>query len=401
MTGMFDGMLDAGDVGLIVLTTTACTAVVTGLALAVLRWNRRGPVASQVAVVVAAAVASIVASVVAVMVEMFISAHDLVVLSTVIVVSTVMSLAAAWLTTARAVRRSVGTLTRSAQRIADGGVVAPTAAGWREFDDLHTQLVDTSERLAATRLEIDKLDAARRQFFAWISHDLRTPLAGIRAMTEALDDDVAPDRDAYVRTIRAKVDTVTALVDDLFELSTLQSGTLRLERELVVLLDLVSDAVVDVRAAATRRGVRIVQSGVEGHLLWADPRELTRAIGNLLANAVRHAPAGTDILVSAHTRDDDHLVISVLDHGSGVDVTDLGHLFDVGWRANDARTTEPPPDTGPDAGPSTGHGAGLGLAIVRGIVEAHGGEVAAAHVPDGFELAVMLPRGRAPAAARS
>ncbi|MCZ2262434.1 HAMP domain-containing histidine kinase [Isoptericola sp. QY 916] len=393
-------MLGLADVGLIVLTTVVCTALVTALALVVLRWNRRGPVASQMAVVVGAAVASIVASVVAVMVEMFISAHDLVVLTAVIVVATVLSLAAAWLTTSRAVRRSVGTLTRSARRIADGDVVAPAAAGWKEFDDLHAQLVDTSERLAQARAEIDRLDAARRQFFAWISHDLRTPLAGIRAMTEALDDDVAPDRDAYVRAIRGKVDTVTAMVDDLFELSTLQSGTLRLQRELVVLLDLVSDAVVDVQAAAAGRGVRIAQSGIEGHLLWADPRELTRAIGNLLANAVRHAPAGTEILVSAHTRDDDHLVVSVLDHGSGVDVADLGHLFDVGWRANDARTVDAP-EGGAVDGQVGGHGAGLGLAIVRGIVEAHGGSVTAAHVPDGFELAVTLPRGEAPARARA
>ncbi|MFB7798448.1 sensor histidine kinase [Isoptericola sp. NPDC056134] len=397
---MFDGMLGLADVGLIVLTTVVCTALVTALALVVLRWNRRGPVASQMAVVVGAAVASIVASVVAVMVEMFISAHDLVVLTAVIVVATVLSLAAAWLTTSRAVRRSVGTLTRSARRIADGDVVAPAAAGWKEFDDLHAQLVDTSERLAQARAEIDRLDVARRQFFAWISHDLRTPLAGIRAMTEALDDDVAPDRDAYVRAIRGKVDTVTAMVDDLFELSTLQSGTLRLQRELVVLLDLVSDAVVDVQAAAAGRGVRIAQSGIEGHLLWADPRELTRAIGNLLANAVRHAPAGTEILVSAHTRDDDHLVVSVLDHGSGVDVADLGHLFDVGWRANDARTADAP-EGGTVDGQVGGHGAGLGLAIVRGIVEAHGGSVTAAHVPDGFELAVTLPRGEAPAGARA
>lgn len=397
---MFDGMLGLADVGLIVLTTVVCTALVTALALVVLRWNRRGPVASQMAVVVGAAVASIVASVVAVMVEMFISAHDLVVLTAVIVVATVLSLAAAWLTTSRAVRRSVGTLTRSARRIADGDVVAPAAAGWKEFDVLHAQLVDTSERLAQARAEIDRLDAARRQFFAWISHDLRTPLAGIRAMTEALDDDVAPDRDAYVRAIRGKVDTVTAMVDDLFELSTLQSGTLRLQRELVVLLDLVSDAVVDVQAAAAGRGVRIAQSGIEGHLLWADPRELTRAIGNLLANAVRHAPAGTEILVSAHTRDDDHLVVSVLDHGSGVDVADLGHLFDVGWRANDARTADAP-EGGTGDGQVGGHGAGLGLAIVRGIVEAHGGSVTAAHVPDGFELAVTLPRGEAPAGARA
>jgi len=384
MSGVFDGMLGPADVGLIVLTTAACTVVVTAVALLVLRWNRRGSVASQFAVVIGAAVASIVASVVAVMVEMFISAHDLVVLSTVVVVSTVLSLVAAWLTTARAVRRSVGTLTESARRIADGAVLEPAPAGWREFDELHARLVDTSARLAAARAEIDNLDAARRQFFAWISHDLRTPLAGIRAMTEALDDGVAPDPDEYVRAIRSRVDTLTAMVDDLFELSTLQSGTLRLQRELVVLLDVVSDAVVDVQPAAEGRGVRVVQAGIEGHLLWADPRELTRAVGNLLANAVRHAPAGTDVVVSAHVGDDEHLVLSVLDHGSGVDAADLGHLFDVGWRASAARTT--------DEAVGAGHGAGLGLAIVRGIVEAHGGSVTAAHVADGFELALTLPR---------
>lgn len=381
MTGMF-GMLSAADIALIVATAAVCTALVTALALAGLRWNRRGSIASQLGIVVVGAVASIVASIVAVMVEMFISRHDFVVLSAVIAVSTVVSLAASWLTTARAARRSVGTLTQSAQRIADGTVVAPAPAGWKEFDDLHAKLVETSDRLVAARAEVDKLDAARRQFFAWISHDLRTPLAGIRAMTEALDDNVAPDPDEYVRTIRTKVDTVTAMVDDLFELSTLQSGTLRLERELVVLLDLVSDAVVDVQIAAAERGVRITQAGVEGHLLWADPRELTRAIGNLLANAVRHAPSGSDILVSAHTNADDHLVISVLDEGSGVDVADLGHLFDVGWRASTARTTDG----------SAGHG-GLGLAIVRGIVEAHGGTVTANHVPEGFRLALSLPHG--------
>lgn len=384
-------MLTAGSVGLIVLTTAVCTALVTGLALAVLRWNRHRSVASQMAVVVTAAVASLVASVVAVVLEMFISTHDLVVLGTVVAVSSVLSLAAAWLTTTRAVHRSMETLNRSAQQIADGGVVAPASAGWRELDELQAQLVDTSNRLATARAEIDKLDTARRQFFAWISHDLRTPLAGIRAMTEALDDDLAPDPGEYVRTIRAKVDTVTALVDDLFELSTLQSGTLRLELELVVLLDLVSDAVIDVHAVAADRGVRIVQSGVDGHLLWADPRELTRAIGNLLSNAVRHAPAGTDILVSAHTRDDDHLVISVLDQGCGVDTADLGKLFDVGWRANTARTT--------DTSLRTSHGAGLGLAIVRGIAEAHGGTVDAHHVTDGFELSLALPH-RPPGAGR-
>lgn len=373
-------MLTLPDLGLIILTAAICTSVVTALALLVLRWNRRGSVASQVTVVVAAAVLSIVASVVAVVIEMFVSTHDLTVLCWVVGVSAVVSLTVAWVTTHQTVGRSVRALVESARRLGDGDVLEPQTPGLKEFNELHSQLAESSTRLADARAEVDKLDAARRQFFAWISHDLRTPLAGMRAMTEALDDGVAPDRDAYIRTIRSKVDTMTDMVDDLFELSTLQSGTLRLQRELVVLLDLISDAVSDIQPTAAERRVSIVERGVEGHLLWADPRELTRAIGNLLANGVRHAPDDSEIVISAHMSDEHRLVISIMDHGSGVDVEDLGRMFDVGWRANAARTT--------DHGT---HGAGLGLAIVRGIVEAHGGEIHAEHVPDGFQLSVTLP----------
>lgn len=373
-------MLTASGLGLIALTTVLCTALVTAVALAFLRWRRTVSVASQVTVIAAAAVLSIVASVVAVVLEMFVSAHDLRVLCWVVGISAALSLATAWVTTHRTVTRSVGALVESARRIGDGDVVRPESPGWKEFNDLDTQLAETSQRLAESRAEVDKLDAARRQFFAWISHDLRTPLAGMRAMTEALADGVAPDPEAYLRTIHAKVDTLTGMVDDLFELSTLQSGTLRIQRELVVLLDLVSDAVTDIRPVADERGISIVHKGVEGHLLWADPRELTRAIGNLLTNGVRHAPPHSEILVSAHTSDREHLVLSIMDHGSGVAVEDLGRMFDVGWRANTARPTEPGTP-----------GAGLGLAIARGIVEAHGGEIHAEHVPDGFRLSLTLP----------
>jgi signal transduction histidine kinase len=376
-------MLALPDIGLIVMTTVICTAAVTLLAVLALHANRRGPVASQFAIVVAGAVTSIVSSILAVMVEMFISPHDLTVLVWVIAISTVISLATAWLTISRAVRRSVGRLSASAGHLAAGAVLEPAEPGWREFNDLHARLADTSVQLAQARAEVEKLDEARRQFFAWISHDLRTPLAGIRAMTEAIDDGFAPDPADYVRTIRARVDTVTGMVDDLFALSTLQSGTLHLQRELVPLLDIVSDAVVDVRAAASARGIRVVHRDVAGHMLWADPRELTRAIGNLLANGVRHAPEHSDILVTAHHRGDDHLIISVLDHGPGVASEDLGHIFDVGWRANTARTS--------DAQGHTGPGAGLGLAIVRGIIEAHGGHVDACRLPEGFQLSITLP----------
>ncbi|WP_435137952.1 hypothetical protein [Actinacidiphila sp. bgisy144] len=130
-------MLALPDIGLIVMTTVICTAAVTLLAGLALHANRRGPVASQFAIVVAGAVTSIVSSILAVMVEMFISTHDLTVLVWVIAISTVISLATTWLTISRAVRRSVGRLSASARHLAAGAVLEPAEPGWREFNDLH------------------------------------------------------------------------------------------------------------------------------------------------------------------------------------------------------------------------------------------------------------------------
>ena len=99
---------------------------------------------------------------------------------------------------------------------------------------------------------------------------------------------------------------------------------------------------------------------------------------NLLSNSIRHAPAGSTITITAEHRGE-RLTLSVLDEGSGVSARDLEHIFEIGWRASQARTP----------GPKTG--AGLGLAIVQGIVEAHGGEVGAENVERGFRLSIALP----------
>jgi signal transduction histidine kinase len=112
-----------------------------------------------------------------------------------------------------------------------------------------------------------------------------------------------------------------------------------------------------------------------------DPRELTRVVGNLLTNSLRHAPANSEVVVRAD-RVDGRLVLSVIDQGPGVAAEDLGRMFDVGWRADAARSAED------DEAPS---GAGLGLAIVRGIVEAHGGTVEAHSTGEGFRLDLTLP----------
>lgn len=374
-------MLSPHDLLLVVATAAGCTAATTVLALLVLRLRPSRSLAFQLVVVVVAALASVVCSTLAIAALMYLSLHDLQVLMWVVGVSTALSLVAALLT-ARSASAALAGLQEAVVRVGRGDVVDARPDGGKEFAELSAQLAETSERLAAARAQIEHLDASRRQFFAWISHDLRTPLTGISALAEALDDGAVARPEEYVRRIRNQVGTMSRLVDDLFELSQLTSGTYRLRPENVELLDVVSDAVSDVHELAAAKDIRITHADVEGRMLRADPHELTRVVVNLLTNSIRHAPRGSEVLVSAAERDG-RLVLSVLDQGGGVDSDDLPYLFDVGWRASSART--------PQAEPTGSPGAGLGLAIVRGIVRAHGGDVRAERAPQGFRLDVALP----------
>ncbi|MEN0085057.1 MAG: HAMP domain-containing sensor histidine kinase [Leifsonia sp.] len=372
--------MTAGDLRFIVATTFVCTAVVFLAAAVLANRVRRASLGWRFAVVLGAAIVSIACSTVAVSAGMYFSAHDLDVLFWIVSVSAVFSVGGAWLVT-RGVRRSIAALTDSARRIADGEVVAARSGEAKELAVMSAQLADTSERLAAARAELERLDAARSTFFSWISHDLRTPLTGVRALAEALEDGMVDEPREYAARIRQQVDTMSRLVDDLFELSRLQSGTLRPRLERVDLLDVVSDAVADVRPLAEEREVSIAHGDVGPRTVLADPYLLGRVLVNLLANAVRHAPAGSAVVVSAE-RTSSTTVIHVTDEGRGVAQADLGRMFEVGWLADPART----PDRGPGAS-----GAGLGLAIVRAVVTAHRGSVRAAHVPQGFRLTVELP----------
>ena len=372
-------ILGAADLVVIAVTALLCTSVATGAAVIVMQLNRRGSIATQVAALICATIVAIVASTVAISIEMYLSSHDLQVLLAVLVVSAALAALAAGFMLRR-LRRSLARLQLAAEQIGSGEVVTADVDSSREFAELSSRLAQSSAQLAAARAEVEQLDQSRRQLVAWVSHDLRTPLAGMRAMAEALEEGVVDDPAEYIRQIRDQVDSVNGMVDGLFELSKIQSGMLKLSKEPVVLLDLVSDVVSDMRALAATRGIRITHAGMADAVLHADAGELSRVVANLLVNSIRHAPEHSEIEVSAQRLDGDRIVLTVLDQGPGVQSQDLGRMFDMGWRGTAART--------PEGG---GAGAGIGLAIVRGIVEAHGGEVSAAHVPGGFRLDVTLP----------
>ncbi len=229
---------------------------------------------------------------------------------------------------------------------------------------------------AAAELEASRdLERQRREMVSWISHDLRTPLAGMRAMTEALQDGVAPDPPRYLRQLQQEVDRLAGMVDDLLALSRLQSGQLRLSLENVDVSDLVSDTLASAEPLAHARQVHLNGEARGGIVARADSKELSRALTNLVVNALRHTPPDGSVTVAAR-REGDHIVISVSDQCGGISEADRARLFEPGWSGSTARTP--------------GDGAGLGLAVVSGVMAAHGGEVSVRNTADGCSFELVL-----------
>jgi signal transduction histidine kinase len=197
-------------------------------------------------------------------------------------------------------------------------------------------------------------------------------------MAEALEDGVATDPLRYHTQIRMSVDRLAGMVDDLFEMSRIHAGALRLTLERVPLTDLVDEAVIGADPLARACGVALEADVRTPLAVRVDPRELSRALTNLVANAIRHTPSAGEVRVEATERDG-HAVLAVVDACGGIPDEDLDRVFEVAWRGTAARTPEPLA------------GAGLGLAIVRGIVEAHAGEVDVRNVVGGCRFEVRLP----------
>ncbi|MFF4440456.1 sensor histidine kinase [Streptomyces sp. NPDC001621] len=352
-------------------------ATASGLAgAAVLRLIRRRSLTASLTVVAAVGVVAMLSGTLAVAWAMFLSPHDLSVVTTVVAMAAVVSLATALLLGRWVVARS-HELALAARSFGDGGTfAAPDGPATAELDALGRELAATSARLAESRERERALETSRRELVAWISHDLRTPLAGLRAMSEALEDGVAADPDRYLRQMRTEVERLNDMVGDLFELSRIHAGTLPLSPSRISLYDLVGDALAGVDPLAREHGVRLVGDRVEPVPVEVDGKEMSRVLGNLLVNAIRRTPSDGTVAVAAE-RTGEGVLLSVTDGCGGIPEEDLPRVFDTGWRGSDART---PPA-----------GAGLGLAIVRGIVEAHEGRATVRNIPGGCRFEVTLP----------
>jgi signal transduction histidine kinase len=242
----------------------------------------------------------------------------------------------------------------------------------------------------AARERDREIEVRRREMVAWVSHDLRTPLAAVRALAEALEDGVGPV-DEHVPRILAENRRMAAMVDDLLALSRLQSPTATLRREPVAVADLASDAIAAAQPLADSGGVHLAWDVTDPVVASLDAQQVGRALENLLVNAIRHTGPGGTVRVSVACEESatggtgapDTVMIAVGDECGGIPEADLERVFEAGWRGSGART--------PDRENAPGGGAGLGLSIVRGVAEAHGGKAEVSNAAQGCRFTLHLP----------
>ena len=289
--------------------------------------------------------------------------------------------------------RQLRALGRAAAQLAAGDLGARVGTiGSDEVGRLGRAFDGMADRLQAAFTRERALEASRRELIAAISHDLRTPLATSRAMVEAMADGVLSEPGEvrqYAQTIRAEVHHLSGLIDDLFELSQIESGALVLERAPTSLSELVSETVAAYHVQSHTLDVMLGQM-VELGLppVSADPAQLQRIIRNLIDNALRHTPSGGLVRVEASLVDGAAL-ISVSDTGPGLAPDKMDRVFEPFYRGERARLR-------PHDGGGGSSGAGLGLAIASRLVQAHGGRIwAEQSSADGavFRFTIPIERG--------
>jgi signal transduction histidine kinase len=236
-------------------------------------------------------------------------------------------------------------------RAPEGGPteVAELAASFNEMGSNLSRLFDT-----------------RRELVAWASHDLRTPLANMQAVLEALEDGLGEPQE-YVPVLREQVRTLSLLVEDLFELARIDSGALTLELRLLPVAPVVSSTLRSIEAEARSRHVRLDAAVDNGLTARFAPDKLERVLMNLLTNALRHTPSDGAVAVRVEPQAGE-VRVAVEDTGQGLDTEARERMFERFWRGDESRSSR---------------GAGLGLAIARGLVEAHGGRIWAENREDG------------------
>lgn len=368
-------------VHVLVYAAVVTAGVGAGAAMVLLMSKRRG-ILLQSVVVAVVPVLAVTATVLWAATSMFLSPSDVVILS--VALSGAGALAAGlatWLgiglaSSIRDLSQTLRSFTQSTPPVRSSA-----RSGSAELVALGRQLESTSRQLREAQRRAARTEQSRRELVAWVAHDLRTPLSAIQALSEALVDGVVIDGPSVARyhaTIWSEAQRLSGMVGDLFELSRIQAGALRLTKEWVLLSDVIRQAVG--AATITAKPVEVVLR-VEGAQVpvYLAEAEIGRVLRNLIDNAIRHTPRGERVVVQGASAGDD-AIVTVSDACGGIPEADLDRVFEPGWRGEPARSS----------GEARG---GMGLAIAKGLVEAHGGRISVENTGSGCRFALRLPRG--------
>jgi signal transduction histidine kinase len=297
---------------------------------------------------------------------MFASEHDLLLAIVLLVFASGIAMILGYFLSSTVSER-INLLKRAAENIAKGDLDTRVPVNGRdEVASLSTTFNQMAEQLHAADRKQRELDSLRRDLIAWISHDLQTPLTSMRAILEALSDGVVDEPEMvkrYLLTAQRDVMSLSALIDDLFQMSQLDAGGFPLHRAQASLNDLVSDTLESFSELAKKQEI-ILEGHVEADVdpVSMDTQAIGRVLNNLISNALRHTPDQGRISLWVR-RTAQGVEVTVSDTGEGISTKDIPHIFERFYRGDASRSR------------NRGIGAGLGLAIARGIVNAHGGDI--------------------------
>ncbi|MGL5829797.1 MAG: sensor histidine kinase [Angustibacter sp.] len=312
---------------------------------------------------------------------MFLSPHDTLVIGLALATAIPLAVGLAWGFALR-LRKSTRILGHYARNLGRVSTELPEKSMLsRELIHVQRDLESAGAEVRAARAQERAVEASRRELISGISHDLRTPLAGIRAMAEALVDGVAADPDKYHRQLQIEAERLSQLIDSLFLLSRLHASSLPFRPMEIDLFDVVADARSGFQPLAQARNIEIAlfPENAPGPLVAVvDPQHLARALGNVLSNAIANTPHSGRISLQLEAVGP-QAQIAVMDECGGIPEADLARLFDVAWRGDPAR----------QRGPSGG--GGLGLSIARGLVAAQGGQNTVENCGPGCRFTIILP----------
>lgn len=375
------------------LTLAACTPV-GAVGAWLLHVMRRGSFRHQLSIATAVPVVAVVATVLINVRFMFLSAHDSLVVLLASGTSLVLSVLVAYLVMRRIrqafVQLAAGLhelLEETARPATDpppASCATPPPALPAELARVVADLAATRRTLAESRVRERMAEQSRRELVSFMSHDLRTPLAGVRALSEALEDGVIADVPRALIQLRSTVNRMTGSVDELFALSRVQGPLETRSDTLVSLTDVLTDVAAELTTTAQGRQVHLdLEVPVDDRLaVLGTSADLTRALGNLAAHAIRHTDTGLAVRLLGRRADDGHVQIAVIDAYDGIAEEHPARVFDAGRRGSASRT---------GGGGGTGPAAGPPLAMARGVVSSHAGQVAVRNVVGGSEFEVDLP----------